>query len=240
MPENSGTTEILNYVVSVAEYFKSQLGASLVDVYKMGSLAHGGFSQTYSDIDVGLILNCSNPPDGMDMLISGAKGLDPDYGKRLSVFWGNPECGWGRLRILDRLDLLGHGVPLLNNRRPGFARPTRDEIRQTLLEFVENSWNPKTIELSRVSKLDSADRKAYVRCLLYPARLVYTWDCLEVNSNDRAVEYLREVKPAGLDLHPIEFALECRHDRVTPEEIFSEKVDLNNQFDKTISYISRR
>ena len=79
MPGNSGTTEILNYVVSVAEYFKSQLGASLVDVYKMGSLAHGGFSQTYSDIDVGLILNCSNPPEGMDMLISGAKGFDPVY-----------------------------------------------------------------------------------------------------------------------------------------------------------------
>jgi hypothetical protein len=43
-----------------------------------------------------------------------------------------------------------------------------------------------------------------------------------------------------LDLHPVELALECRHDRVTPEEIFSEKVDLNNQFDKTISYISGR
>ena len=117
MREDGRTKEILNYVAGVAEYFKSQLGPSLVDVYKMGSFAHGGFSQIYSDIDVGVILNSPNPPEGMDRLISGAKGLDPVYGKRLSVFWGNPACRWGRLRILDRLDLLDHGIPLLNNRR---------------------------------------------------------------------------------------------------------------------------
>ncbi|MBI2352383.1 MAG: nucleotidyltransferase domain-containing protein [Deltaproteobacteria bacterium] len=240
MPEDGWTKEILNYVAGVAEYFKSQLGPSLVDVYKMGSFAHGGFSQIYSDIDVGVILNSPNPPEGMDRLISGAKGLDPVYGKRLSVFWGNPACRWGRLRILDRLDLLDHGIPLLNNRRAKFERPTRDEIRQTLLEFVENGWKPKTTELSRLSKLNPAGRKPYVKCLLYPARLIYTWDCLKINSNDRAVEYLREVRPPGLDLHPIEFALECRHDRFTPEEIFAEKVDLNDQFNKTISYLSKR
>ncbi|MBI3000828.1 MAG: hypothetical protein HYY46_20620 [Deltaproteobacteria bacterium] len=97
-----------------------------------------------------------------------------------------------------------------------------------------------TTALSLLPELEPKDRKRYIRCLLYPARLVYTWDCLEINSNDRAVEYLREVKPSGLDLHPIELALECRHDRLTAEEIFAEKVDLNNQFDKTISYISKR
>ena len=237
--EMESMSEVSSYIAGVAEYFKSQLGPSLVEVYKIGSLAHGGFSNVYSDIDVGLILNCPNPPEGMDGLISTAKELDPVYGKRLSVFWGNPECNWGRLPALDRLDLLDHGVPLLNGRKASFTRPAGEDIHRALLQSVEKSWKPGTTELSRLLKLEPKDRKPYVRCLLYPARLIYTWDCLEINSNDRAVEYLREVNPPGLDLHPIELALECRRDRVTPEEIFSNKIDLNNQFDKTISYISK-
>lgn len=231
--------EIRNYVAGVAAHFQSELGPTLVDFYEMGSLAHDGFSPTYSDLDVGLILSCPDAPEGIEALIFEAKGLHPVYGKRLSVFWGNPECDWGRLPILDRLDLLDHGVPLLNKHRASFKRPDKDNIHRALLESVEKSWKPKTAELGCLSELEPKDRKPYVRCLLYPARLTYTWDCLEINSNDRAVEYLRGVKPPGLDLHPIELALECRYDRITPEEIFSLKIDLNNQFEKTISYISK-
>ncbi|MFQ5683726.1 MAG: nucleotidyltransferase domain-containing protein [Candidatus Binatia bacterium] len=104
--------EILNYVASVAKIFKHQLGTSLVDVYKVGSLAHGGFSQVYSDIDIGMVLSSPAEPEGINRLIYEAKGLEADLGKRLSVFWGNPAHDWGRLRVLDRLDLLDHGVPL--------------------------------------------------------------------------------------------------------------------------------
>jgi len=60
---------IVDYVGCVAENFKSKLGPSLVEVYKIGSLAHGGFSQIYRDIDVGLILSCPNPPSDMDRMI---------------------------------------------------------------------------------------------------------------------------------------------------------------------------
>jgi len=104
---------IADYVGRVAEHFRSKLGSSLVEAYKIGSLAHGGFSNIYSDFDVGLILTCPSPPADMDRMIAEAKALDDDYGKKLSIFWGNPECGWGRLPVLDRLDLLDHGVPLL-------------------------------------------------------------------------------------------------------------------------------
>jgi len=47
-------------LAALPENFKSKLGPSLVEVYKIVSLAHGGFSQIYSDIDVGLILSCPN------------------------------------------------------------------------------------------------------------------------------------------------------------------------------------
>ena len=58
-------SEMEHFVARVADYYSSALGAVLVEVYKLGSLAHGGFSRIYSDIDVGLLLNSSEPPDRM-------------------------------------------------------------------------------------------------------------------------------------------------------------------------------
>jgi predicted nucleotidyltransferase len=232
--------EIDDYVGRVAENFKSQLGPSLVEVYKIGSLAHGGFSQIYSDIDVGLVLNSPSPPADMDRLIAEAKALDGEYGKKLSVFWGNPEYSWGRLPALDRLDLLDHSVPLLNNRKADFQRPTTDEIRQQLSQTIEGSWKPKIHELNQLKRLEPNDRKPYIRAVLYPARLIYSWDNLTMDSNDRAVEYLRNVRPPGLDLLPIEKALACRQGGCSAEEVFSLGADLNRQFESTVSYISAR
>jgi hypothetical protein len=166
--------------------------------------------------------------------------LDDDYGKKLSIFWGNPECGWGRLPVLDRLDLLDHGVPLLNNHRAEFRRPTTDEVRQELRQSIERSWKPKIGELSGLTELEPKDRKPYIRAILYPARLIFSWDNFAVDSNDRAVEYLRNVRPPGLDLVPIEMALACRQGKRSAEEVFSLKADLNRQFETTVSYISTR
>src|ERR1051325_4493279 len=110
--------DIENFVLRVVKHFQVKLGTSLVDGYKLGSLAHGGFSAVYSDIDIGLLLNCPEPPAGMAEAISAAKNLDSEYGKKLSVFWGNPEYNWGRLPVIDRLDLLDHGVPLMRRFKP--------------------------------------------------------------------------------------------------------------------------
>jgi hypothetical protein len=232
--------EIDNYVGRVAENFKSRLGSLLVEVYKIGSLAHGGFSEIYSDLDVGLILDCPNPPADMDRMIAEAKALDGEYGKKLSVFWGNPECGWGRLPALDRLDLLDHGVPLLHNRRAEFRRPTKDEIRRQLSQTIEGSWKPKIQEISQLERLEPKDRKPYIRAMLYPARLIFSWDNLAMDSNDRAVEYLHNVRPPGLDLIPIQAALACRREECSAEEVFAVGADLNRQFESTVCYISMR
>jgi predicted nucleotidyltransferase len=79
---------IVDYLGCVAENFKSKLGPSLVELYKIGSLAHGGFSQIYSDIDVGLILSCPNPPSDMDRMIAEAKALDDELRKKALHFLG--------------------------------------------------------------------------------------------------------------------------------------------------------
>lgn len=232
--------EIDHFINRVARHFEAKLGSALVEAYKLGSLAHGGFSNIYSDIDVGLLLSCSEVPATMADLIAAAKTLDSDYGKKLSVFWGNPEFNWGRLPNLDRLDMLDHGVPLLNLRRAQFRRPTKEEIRAELLRSVERSWQPRLPELNRLTALAPENRKPYIRAILYAARLIFSWDNLAMESNDRAVAYLHAVEPPGLDLKPIDMALACRQERCTAEEVFALRPDLGRQCASALSYISAR
>ena len=230
--------EIDNFVNRVARFFQAKLDSSLVDAYKLGSLAHGGFSNIYSDIDVGLLLNCSEAPVRMAEVIADAKTLDAEYGRKLSIFWGNPEFTWGRLPNLDRLDLLDHGMPLLNSHKPEFRRPTKQEIRDELLRSIERSWKPRLPELNALTELAPANRKPYIRAILYAARLIYSWDNLAMESNDRAVEYLHQVKPAGLDLKPIDMALACRREKYTAEDVFALRTDLELQCESAVGYIS--
>ena len=232
--------DIDSYVARVAEYFQSRLSASLVDAYKLGSLAHGGFSNIYSDIDVGLLLNCSEAPEEMPALIAEAKSLDAEYGKKLSMFWGNPEFTWGRLPVIDRLDMLDHGVPLLRGIKPTFRRPSKDEIHQEQRESIERSWKSRLPEFSSLSRLEPKDRKPYIRAILYAARLIYTWDNLAVGSNDHAVEYLHQVQPPGLDLKSIDMALACRNEKCTADDVFALRIDFNRQCESAVSYISTR
>lgn len=232
--------KISQYVARVAEHFRSELGPSLVEVYKLGSLAHGGFSVIYSDIDVGLLLNCQEPPSEIAALVTDAKTLQPELGNKLSVFWGNPAFSWGRLPIIDRLDLLDHGVPIIGDHIADFPRPTRVEVHQALRESIEKSWQPRIPELQALTRLEAKDRKPYVRAILYAARLIFTWDKLAVDSNDCAVEYLHQVQPPGLDLEPIDRALACRRERCSVEDVFALRTDLNRQVQSALSYISKR
>ena len=52
--------------------------------------------------------------------------------------------------------------------------------------------------------------------------------------------YLTDVYKLGsLALHPIELALECRYDRCSPEKIFSEEINLENQLQNAMLYLSK-
>jgi hypothetical protein len=236
----SDMNSINSYVLRIAEFFNTRLGSPLMEVYQLGSLAHGGFSAVYSDIDVGLLLNCAEPPAGMAEAIVTAKDLDSKYGKKLSIFWGNPDYNWGRLPVIDRLDLLDHGVPLLRDYKPEFRRPTEAEIHRALHESFERSYRSRLPELSSLSCLEAHQRKPYIRTVLYPARLLYTWDNLAVDSNDRAVEYLHQLCVPNLDLEPIDLALACRQEKCAAEKVFASAPDLNAQFEAAIRYLSEK
>jgi hypothetical protein len=144
------------------------------------------------------------------------------------------------LPVIDRLDLLDHGVPLLADIRANFRRPSKDEIHQEQLQSIERSWKRRLPELARLTTLEPKDRKPYIRAILYAARLIYTWDHLVVASNDRAVEYLHRIEPAGLDLKPIDMALACRNEQCTAADVFALRADLNRQYESAVRYVSSR
>jgi hypothetical protein len=142
--------------------------------------------------------------------------------------------------VIDRLDLLDHALPLLRGHKPDFRRPAAAEIHQALRESFERSYRPRLPELGSLRQLEAHQRKSYIRAVLYPARMIYTWDNLAVDSNDRAVEYLHEVCPPNLDLRPIDVALACRKEKCRADDVFALRPNLDSQFNAVFGYISGR
>jgi hypothetical protein len=130
---------------AVAAY-RVALGGRLLAAYALGSLAHGGFSELVSDVDLGLIVADPLGPDDSDT-IQGVADAEKAKGSalhsRLSVFWGTPstlrgEQAGGRFPPLDRLDLLESGRLLAgsDDARRDVPRPTSVELIVTGAEFA--------------------------------------------------------------------------------------------------------
>jgi len=51
----AGQAAAVEFAHDVAQFWDRQLGQRLFGIYLIGSLAHGGFSARYSDIDMALI-----------------------------------------------------------------------------------------------------------------------------------------------------------------------------------------
>jgi hypothetical protein len=126
--------------------YRAALGDRLLAAYALGSLAHGGFSELVSDVDLGLII--SDPPqlsdpDTIARVLEAERGKGSPLHERLSVFWGTPatlagEREGGRFPPLDRLDLLESGRLLAgtDETRDRVQRPSKDELVITGAEFA--------------------------------------------------------------------------------------------------------
>jgi hypothetical protein len=122
------------------------MGGRLIAAYALGSLAHGGFSELVSDVDLGLIV--SEPLRlGDRQTIQAVADMEKAKGSalsdRLSVFWGSPatlraEQTGGRFPALDRLDLIENGRLLAgtDDVRLGLPRPGRSELLVAGAEFA--------------------------------------------------------------------------------------------------------
>ena len=113
-----------DFAHGIADYWQEKLGDRLLGIYLIGSLAHGGYSARYSDIDLGLISNDGLAPTEIEAMRTHARDVAPELASRLSLFWSDRGFNIGRFPPLDRLDYLDR-AQLLIEHEPSLRRPTR-------------------------------------------------------------------------------------------------------------------
>jgi predicted nucleotidyltransferase len=218
-----------DFARTLSAEWQSQLEGDVVGVYVIGSLAHGGFSRCYSDIDLAVINERALTPVALDGLRALANGLSAEFGPKISVFWTDRNFAIGRFPPLDRADYLDYAVPLYERERIAPPRPSLDEIRVYLAGAPFTNWTHSAEAFAASAALAVEDRKSYLRALLYPARFVASFMTGRMMSNDDAVASLGELCPAGLDAGLIRRALDCRRAAADPDALFPARALLLGQ-----------
>ena len=210
----------LKFADALASSYRAQLGERLIGAYLIGSLAHGGFSRRYSDIDVALITEFALDTTTLTTLRGLAAECDATLSQKLSVFWSDRNFTMGRFPPLDRIDYLDRAVVLTERERVLPVRPMLDEIHVYLSGAPFANWTENAHRFAGMSALAPDDHKLFIRTLLYPARLAYSWSTGLMGSNDDAVAFTREHPPPGMNTDILTRALTYRQAAADPDELF--------------------
>jgi predicted nucleotidyltransferase len=90
-------TEAIDFVRRLVQHWQETLGAELLGAYLIGSLAHAGFNQRYSDIDLAIVTEAGLSQDALEGLKSEAVALSGDWGSNLYDLGGScAELCWRR------------------------------------------------------------------------------------------------------------------------------------------------
>jgi hypothetical protein len=228
-PNDAARAAAVDLARGMAAFWQARLGAKLMGVYLIGSLAHGGFSRRYSDIDMALVAEDGLGPFVLYLMHAKAATLSLQLTPMISLFWTNRHFSLGRFPLLDRIDYLDHALTLIECERVLPVRPSLEETRAYLRGVPFAKWAEGAQRFVSLEALKPKDHKAYIRTLLYPARLIYSWTTGRVASNDDAVAFLYERRPAGLDVDLIGHALQCRRDGADPMSLFPARMALPDQ-----------
>jgi predicted nucleotidyltransferase len=68
LPDDLAAAAACDFARTLSARWQAQLGGDLIGLYIIGSLAHGGFSRRYSDIDAALITERGVTADALDKL----------------------------------------------------------------------------------------------------------------------------------------------------------------------------
>ncbi len=215
----------------VAAFWEAQLGARLITVALIGSLAHGGYSPRYSDIDMAVVAADGLAPEELALMRARAAALAPAHAAKLSLFWADRGFAIGRFPPLDRVDYIDHAVALGGRALVLPPRPTRADIRAYLRGQPFASWAQAASAFAGLDALAPADHKPFIRALLYPAQFVFSWTTGAMASNDDAVASLDATAPPGLDIELVARALRCRREGRDPDTLFAERATLLRQLD---------
>ena len=227
--DDSAVAAARMFAGSVAAFLDAKMGANLLGVYLLGSLAHGGFNRRYSDIDIALVTESGVGQATLDAVKAEAAAISPELVTKLSVFWSNRQFTIGRFPPLDRVDYLDHAVALIERERVNPVRPALQDVRAYLGGAPFVNWNASATHFACLDTLGSNERKSYLRALLYPARFIYSWMTGGMASNDDAVAFLKQQQVPGLDVSLVAAALQCRHEARDPDHLFSARAVLPRQ-----------
>lgn len=236
---DTARTAALEFARALASSYRAQLGERLIGAYLIGSLAHGGFSHRYSDIDMALVTEHGFDTATLATLRSLAAERDAALGQKLSLFWSDRHFTIGRFPPLDRADYLDHAMVLTERERVRPAPPTRDEIRLYLKGAPFASWMENADRFAAMDVLTPSDHKAFIRTLLYPARLVYSWTTGRMGSNDEAVAFTCEHPPPGVNTDVLTKALAYRRAAADPDALFPARTVLPDQVKCCTQFISQ-
>jgi predicted nucleotidyltransferase len=236
-PDEAASRAAADFAKDLVAKWRAALGPELLGVYLIGSLAHGGFSRRYSDVDLAVIGENGLRTEILDRVRGEATALSPEWGPKVSVFWTDRRFAIGRFPPLDRIDYLDRPVVLWECERVQPARPTLKEIRTYLRGAPFANWAERARSFAHAAALDPKDRKPYLRALLYPARFCYGYSTGRMGSNDDAVAFVQERPPAGLDLASLDQALQCRRAAADPDPLFSLRAILRAQVDACAALI---
>jgi predicted nucleotidyltransferase len=236
--DDSARVAAIGFANSIVPFWRAELGPELLGVYLMGSLAHGGFSRRYSDIDIAVVTEAGLATQTLDRVRGEAIALSADLGSRLSVFWTDRHFSLGRFPPLDRVDYLDHALALMEHHRVRPTRPSHAEIRRYLADAPFANWKASARRFASAEILEPRDRKAFLRTLLYPARFCYSWMTGRMGSNGEAVAFLDEACPVRFDMTLISRALQCRQAGADPDPLFPARISLSSQVDACLTLLS--
>src|SRR6266481_5255212 len=128
----SAQSAALDFAGRTIPFWQAALGSELLGVYLIGSLAHGGFSRRYSDIDMAVVTQAGLSPQTLDRVRGEAAAVSAEWAAKLSVFWTDRYFGLGRFPPLDRIDYIDHAVVLTERECMRPVRPTLEEIQHYL------------------------------------------------------------------------------------------------------------
>jgi predicted nucleotidyltransferase len=236
---DAALAEASAFTMEIAERWWAKFPGQLIGIYRIGSLAHGGFSARYSDIDMAVIAAAPLASVEVERLRAVAAETSIELVAKLSIFWADRAFRAGRFPPLDRIDYLDHAVAILERERIRPARPSLAEVRDYLRGEPLRRWAMQTRYFDELTVLAPSDHKPYLRALLYPARFLYSWTTGAMAANDDAVDFLRRHPLPALDIGLIERALECRQENRDLDPLFPERSRLDHQYEACVNFISR-
>ena len=237
-PDEVAAVAAAEFARRLVPFWQAALGGNLIGVYLIGSLAHGGFSRRYSDVDTAIVTETGLPSQAIEAVRSEAAALSAEWNSKLSVFSADRNFTTGRFPPLDRIDYLDRPVVLTERERVQPARPALEDIRSYLGGAPFANWTNNARQFAAAETLDPKSRKTYLRTLLYPARFLYSYVTGQMSSNDDAVAFVSDRHPAGLDLTSIEQAMQCRRTAADPDSLFPLRTILSSQVDACAALIS--